>query len=73
MKDGTLDGGQGRSLHLMPQFLVVKRFTFTKSFVAFAGFDLFFEACVGRSGPGAGVSLSDVANSKRYAVAGRRT
>ena len=57
----------------MSQFLVVRRFTFTKYFVAFAGFALFYlDICVGRSGPGAGVSLSDIANTKRYAVAGRR-
>ena len=54
----------------MSQFLVVRRFTFTKSFVAFSGFALFsLEVCVGRSSSGAGVSLSAIANTKRYAVA----
>ena len=57
----------------MSQFLVVRRFTFTKYFVAFSGFALFLEACVGWSGPGAVISLSTIYNSKRYAVAGRRT
>ena len=56
----------------MSQFIVVRRFNFTKSFVAFTGFYLFsIEVCVGRSGTGAGMSLSDIANTKRYAVAGR--
>ena len=41
-------------------------------FVALSGFTLFLEACVGQSGFGAGVSLSTIAHSKRYAVAGRR-
>ena len=64
---------QPLQLHLMSQFLVVRRFTFTKSFVAFAGFALFsLEVCVGWSGPGACVYLSAIANTKRYAVAGRR-
>ena len=64
---------QPLKLHLMSQFLVVRRFIFTKSFVAFAGFALFsLEACVGRSGPGAGMYLSAIANTKWYAVAGRR-
>ena len=63
---------QPLQLHLMLQFLVVRLFTFTKSFVAFSGFALFLEYCVGRRGPGDGVSLSDIANSKRYAVAGHR-
>ena len=53
-------------LHLMPQFLVVRRFTFTKSFVAFAVFSLFsIEVCVGQSVPGTGMSLSAIANTKR--------
>ena len=56
----------------MSQFLVVRRFTSTKSFVAFAGFAIFLEACVGRRCPGAGVSLSAINNSKQYAVVGRR-
>ena len=64
---------QSLQLHLMSQFLVVRRFAFTKSFVAFAGFSLFsLEICVGPSGPGYGVSLSTIGNTKRYAVAGRR-
>ena len=63
---------QPLQLHLMLQFLVVRRFTFTKSFVAIYGFALFLGDCVGWSGPGAGVSLPAIANSKRDAVAGHR-
>ena len=61
---------QPLQLHLMLQFLVVRRFTFTKSFVVFAGFALFsHEDCVGQSSPGAGVSLSAIANTKRHMIA----
>ena len=57
----------------MLQFLVVRRFTFTKSFVAFAVFALFsIEVCVGQSGPGVGVYLSAIDHTKRYAVTGCR-
>ena len=64
---------QPLQLHLMSQFLVVRRFTFAKSFLAFAIFALFsLEACVGWSGPGTGMSLSAIANTNRYAVARRR-
>ena len=42
---------QPLQLHLMLQFLVLRRFTFTKSFVAFASFALFLEASVGQSAP----------------------
>ena len=60
-------------LHLMSQFILVRRFTFTKYFVAFAGFALFsLEICVGRSGPSAGMYLSAITNTKRYAVKGCR-
>ena len=63
---------QSLQLHLMSKFLVVRRFTFTKYFVAFSGFALFsLEICVGQSGPGAGVYLSAIANTKRYTVAGQ--
>ena len=58
----------------MSQFIVVRRFTFTKSFVGFAGFAIFsLEMCLGRIGPGAGMSLSAIANTKQYAVAGCRS
>ena len=56
------------------EFLVVRRFNFTIYFVAFSGFALCsLEAFVGQSGPGAGVSLSTIANTKRFAVTGRRS
>ena len=62
---------QPLQLHLMSKFFVVRRFTFTKSCVAFAGFALLFlETCVGQISPGTDVSLSALDNSKRYAVAG---
>ena len=57
----------------MSQYLVVQRFNFTKSYLAFAGFAIFsLEACVGKSGLGAGVYLSTIAYTKRYAVTGIR-
>ena len=57
----------------MLQYLVVRRFNFTKSYLAFAVFAIFsLEACVGKSGLGAGVYLSAIANTKRYAVTGIR-
>ena len=50
-----------------------KMFYLYQTFVAFFGFSLFSpEICVGWIGPGDGVSLSAIVNSKLYAVAGRR-
>ena len=57
----------------MSQFLVVRRFNFTKSYLYFAGFAIFsLEACVGKSGLGAGVYLSAIAYTQQYAVTGIR-
>ena len=57
----------------MSQYLVVRRFNFTKSYLAFAGFASFsLEACVGKSGLAASVYLSAIAYTKRYVVTGIR-